>query len=295
MKQFCRDIAITLALVTIVVLGLEVQTRLSYSDNRFSFKYRYMETNASKIKTLLLGHSLFEESFNSNVLGDSTFNLAICGRVSFYDVRLLEKYLDSMVNLKVVLFPIHYALDNPCDYFGDRQGKETYVYHYYKYMKIETPGSMRLYYLPKLTYQWEKKHSGMMPGVADSVDNSGYAKLSDYKGKIYPPSKRRYTQAYSETFCNNLRIIAQMCYDRQIRFIAVTPPVTDVYLSYTNQDGIRLLYDIVEQVRKDYPIEYHNYLEDPSFRSDSLYYDSSHLNHNGATLFARRVKEDFAL
>lgn len=294
MKRFCRDIAITLAFGIIVALGLEVQTRLSYLDNTYSFKYRYMETNASKIKTLLLGHSLFEESFNSNVIGDSTFNLAICGRVSFYDVKLLEKYLDSMVNLKVVLFPIHYALDNPCDYFGDRRGKETYVYHYYKYMKIETPGSMHLYYLPKLTYQWEKKRSGMMPG-ADSIDDSGYCKLQDYWEGIYPPSKRRYTQAYSDAFCNNLQTIAHMCFDRQIRFIAVTPPATEVYLSYTTPDGIRLLYDIVESVRKTYPIEYHNYLTDLSFRSDSLYHDCIHLNHNGATKFALRVKEDFAL
>ena len=252
-----------------------------------------MESHSSEIKTLLLGHSLFEESFNSNVLGDSTFNLAICGRVSYYDVKLLERYIDRMPNLKVVLFPIHYALDNPCDYY-DSDGKEGYVYHYYKYMKIQTPGSMNLYYLPKLTFQWEKKNNGMMIGV-DSVDETGYAKLSDKGSGIYPPSERRYTQAHSNELCNHLHRIAQLCHEHQVRLIAVTPPASNIYLTYTTSNDIHRINSIIENVRKDYPIEYHNYLADSSFRSDSLYYDSAHLNHIGATLFAQRVKKNFNL
>lgn len=274
-------------------MGLDTTIRLIPSDNTFSFKYSYMETRSSEIKTLLLGHSLFEESFNSNVFGDSTFNLAICGRVSFYDVKLLENYIDRMLNLKVVLFPIHYALDNPCEYY-DSNGKESYVYLYYKYMKIQTPNEMQLYYRPKLTFQWEKKNSGVMLGV-DTIDASGYAMLSDKKTKIYPPSERQYTQAHSDELCNNLRRIAQLCQEHQVRFIAVTPPATNIYLTYITPDGINRINDIIKSIQEVYPIEYYNYLSDSAFRCDSLYFDATHLSHQGATLFAQRVKEDFNL
>lgn len=294
MKRFIKDVILTSAIGILVVLALEIVMRLTPSDNIYAFKYNYMEANSSKIKTLLLGHSLFEESFNNNVLGDSTFNLAICGRVSYYDVKLLERYIDRMENIEVVIFPIHYALDNPCDHYGDKQGEEAYVYHYFKDMKIRTPGSMRLYYSPKVTFQWGEKHSGIMPGL-DPVDDCGYCRFSNEEGHIYPPSERRYTQAYTEPFGNNLRRIAQICFENQVRLITVTPPVTDVFLSCTTTEGIYVIDSIIMDIRKDYPIEYHNYLADSSFRSNSLYHDCSHLNHKGATLFAQRVKTDFNL
>lgn len=294
MKNFLHDIILTLSIGIIVALGVEIEMRLAPANNIYSFKHNYMENYSSEIKTILLGHSLFEESFNSNVLGDSTFNLAICGRVSFYDVKLLERYINKMNHLKVILFPIHYALDNPCDYYGDQQGMESYVYHYYKHMDIKTPDQMHLYYRPKLTFHWEKKNSGIMDGV-DSVDASGYGRFPEKDWKIYPPSERRYTQSNPNLFCNNIKRIAQICHERDVRFIAVTPPATDMYLSYTTEEGIRQINWIIDNIRKDYPIEYHNYLADSAFKADSLFHDSVHLNHKGATKFAQRVKEDFNL
>lgn len=289
MKFFLRDTLFVSLIGIVVIMGLETTIRLIPSDNTFSFKYNYMETCSSEIKTLLLGHSLFEESFNSNVLGDSTFNLAIRGRVSFYDVQLLERYIDRMLNLKVVLFPIHYALDNPCEYY-DSDGKEASVYHYYKYMKIQTPECMYLYYLPKVTFQWEKKNHSI-----DTIDSTGYARLTDGHYKISQPLKRQYTQVNCDIFFNNLRKIAQICYQHHVRFIAVTPPSTDVYLAYTTPDGVKRINDIINSIQEVYPIEYYNYLSDSAFRSDSLYFDATHLSHRGATLFAQRVKKDFDL
>lgn len=294
MKKFLQDTIFTFSICIITVLGLEIEIRMVNVDNIYSFKHNYMESHSSKIKTLLLGHSLFEESFNSNVIGDSTFNLAICGRVSFYDVKLLERYINRMDNLEVVLFPIHYALDNPCDYYGDRQGMESYVYHYYKYMDIASPGEMRLYYLPKLTFHWEKKNSGIMEEI-DSVDATGYARFPDKDYTIYPPSERRYTQSDPSLYYTNLKRIAQICHERDVRFIAVTPPATDLYLSYTTIEGIQQINWIIDNIRIDYPIEYHNYLADSAFRDENFFHDAVHLNHKGATKFAQRVKKDFCL
>jgi hypothetical protein len=202
--------------------------------------------------------------------------------------------MDSMDNLKIILFPIHYALDNPCDYYGDRQGMESYVYHYYKYMDIATPGEMHLYYLPKLTFHWEEKNSGIMEDI-DSVDATGYASFPDKDYTINPPSEKRYTQSNSDMFCKNLKKIAQICHEKGVRFIAVTPPATDIYLSYTTVEGIQQIDWIIDSIRKDYPIEYHNYLADSAFRPTRFFHDAVHLNHKGATKFAQRVKEDFNL
>ena len=67
------------------------------------------------------------------------------------------------------------------------------------------------------------------------------------------------------------------------------------FLAYTTLEGFTQLNNIIEEIRQDSPIEYHNYIADSSFRADSLYHDATHLNHKGATLFAERVKKDFFL
>ena len=293
MKTFIHDTLYIFLICIGLILPIEIATRLIQLNNIYSTKYFYMETRSSEIKTLLLGSSLFEFSFNSNIIGDSTFNLAMCGRVSFYDAQLLEKYIDKMPNLKVILFPIHYALDNPCNYYDSRE-KEAYVYHYYKYMKISTPGSMYLYYMPKVTFLWEKKNSGTFFNVSN-LDETGYVRIDTKITTVPHPIERRYTQAYSTPFINNFERIAQLCYEHQIRLIAVTPPATDVYLKYTTPEGLSQLNDIIERIQKVYPIEYHNYLSDSAFREYNFYCDETHLNHLGATKFAERVKNDFKL
>ena len=55
------------------------------------------------------------------------------------------------------------------------------------------------------------------------------------------------------------------------------------------------MHQIIEDVRKEYPIEYKDYLQDPAYRADSLYYNCSHLNNIGATRFGAQIKADFHL
>lgn len=111
-----------------------------------------------------------------------------------------------------------------------------------------------------------------------------------------PPSKSEYTQSTNyDIFFNHLRRIAQLCNEHQIRFIAITPPAADIYLTHITPEGINRIDYIIKNIQKDYPIEYKNYLSDSAFRSDSLYFDATHHNHRGATLFAQRIREDFNL
>jgi hypothetical protein len=51
----------------------------------------------------------------------------------------------------------------------------------------------------------------------------------------------------------------------------------------------------MQSLSTTFNIEYKFYHNSPDFRADSLYADDHHLNHIGATLFARRVKKDFNL
>ncbi len=69
----------------------------------------------------------------------------------------------------------------------------------------------------------------------------------------------------------------------------------DTYINYMSEEGRNNLQLIADAVKDKYPMAYKNYLTDADYRNDSLYLDWNHLNHEGATLFAQRVKEDFDL
>ena len=58
---------------------------------------------------------------------------------------------------------------------------------------------------------------------------------------------------------------------------------------------MRTLYDIIDSVRLFYPIEYYNYIADEEFKSDSLFFDNSHLNYLGAEKLTLRLKKDLGL
>ena len=63
----------------------------------------------------------------------------------------------------------------------------------------------------------------------------------------------------------------------------------------TTESKIQKLHDMMDSVAREYPVEYRNYLVDSAFWDNNLYYDATHLNFTGATLFAERLVRDFGL
>ncbi len=97
---------------------------------------------------------------------------------------------------------------------------------------------------------------------------------------------------YVDEYTDYLKEIAKVCMENNVRLVVVTTPCYETYLRDVTQDGVSTCFSIIEKVRKDYPIDYYHYLDDMDFRSDSLYYDCSHLNHIGAEVFTERLKRD---
>ena len=92
-----------------------------------------------------------------------------------------------------------------------------------------------------------------------------------------------------------LKELARICQDNGVRLIVVTPPCYDSYVANVRQEGVVIIHGIIEKVQSEYAVEYMDYLQDKEFRSDSIYFNSSHLNSIGADMFALRVKKDFGL
>lgn len=300
MKRLFVDICIGVIVFCIVWIVAEYAMTRANVLNNYSYKYRYVKDN-SAIKTLLIGHSHFENSINPYLMGDSVFDFAISGRRWIYwDAKLAEQLFPTMQNLKTIVFPLGYALPYESPHYQvHSEVKKFYMYMYTKYMDIPYDVFPQNYIYKsallnnKLGFKYwidkpqdslgYEKCEGQLPNFRSSLEETNILWNSDTTALCYNEFKEYFIQ------------LAKTCYENNIRFIVVTCPCADCYVANTCEQGIKNLYALVDSVAAHYPIEYYNYLDDDEFRADSIYYNCSHLNSIGADMFALRVKEDFGL
>ena len=293
MKHFWRDILFTFLFGIICVIPYDLLTSLG--RNEYTEKYRYVTQHHDEIKTLIIGSSLSEMSFNPFVLGDSVYNFGLSGRTLFYDVELMRQLLPTMSNIKTVIYPLHYNL-----HLVDAEACNTtnrlnrFVFLYYRYMKIDKTDSPQ-----QLIYR-----SALFSGhfnIRNCIDNEpcrplGYCQFdtiySDDEKWIHgnPPLQPNISECVKL-----LSELADICHQQNARLIVYTPPFQNDYIAEMTAEGRANLHKIIHSIDRKYPIEYQDYTDEKEFRNTSLYLNWNHLNHKGATLLAQRIKEDFNL
>lgn len=298
MKQFIKDLGFVIIFITIPIVVGEIL--FSYRNCEFRYKSNYMQHHSDQISTLLLGNSLFANSFNPHILGDSVFNCAIASRTSYYDVCILQKYAPKMKNLKVVISPISAAL--PYSLHTDKYQ----VFSYKRYMNI----SSRMFFensaflSGQLTLQGAKVKPifNEVPygynNEEQYIDSLGYSPIfKEWDGEheyIQYPQYNEVIKA-KDHYLADLQTMANICDSLDIRFIVVLPPVTNHYIKRTDYRIWNVIDNMMDTLLKKHKIEYKNYYNDSFFRTKDLFADELHLNYRGATLFSKRVKQDFNL
>lgn len=282
-----------MAMGLLAAIPFDIST--SMGENVYTTKAAYIEHHGDDIKTLVVGSCLASFCFNSLLLGDSAYNTGIAGQSLFFDVEFLKREIPRMENLRTLIYPLHYNLHLSDSLAFKTANRAAFLtFRNYRYWKI-----------PQTDKPWEiVYHSALAAGeftyrnCQSNPDTStqGYMGIRGmyYNGKAdlgqNPPM-----QPDTGKCIALLQEIAKLCYEKNIRFIVVVPPMPDTYINYMSEEGRNNLQLIADAVKDKYPMAYKNYLTDADYRNDSLYLDWNHLNHEGATLFAQRVKEDFDL
>lgn len=76
MRKFLTYCACMIVILAAVMAALELVVR--HCPNSYSYKWEWMDRNAGRVKTLVLGNSHAYYDVNPSLLGDSAFNLATC-------------------------------------------------------------------------------------------------------------------------------------------------------------------------------------------------------------------------
>lgn len=296
------DIGFLLFVFIILCLPFEIYLSHSVHDT-YSYKEHYMQEHRNEVRTLLLGNSYFENSLNPHFLGDSVFDLAISGRWMYYDYLLAEKYISTMSNLQFVLYPFSYAqpLRSSYHYNEWREADKDYVYNYAKSMHLlydRFPQS--IWYTSALLHGEIVKDKFLKEQyvVRDSLgydEAKGQLENWEKVHNIDPKTFEGDLTPYMKESQFYLESIARNCFENQVELILIIPPFHDVYLQNTRQYGWDSVYSIINTTQQKYPIRLYDYHDDIEFRPDSIWYNCSHLNDIGATMLAKRIRQDAGL
>ena len=300
MRRFL--IYITIALVFFGVIVCSIEFIMPYViDNEYTKKYRYITTYPENIQILLLGNSYAENSINPYCLGDSVYDAAISARWIYWDKELLRNYGSTMKNLKTVIYPMGYKMPFVSSaHYKNPYSTTRIVYRYVKYMHLNYDKCVENQYhhcaLIHGHIHIEEFKSNVYSDSLGYCPLGGVCKNFEHIQNIPSDIHIAYDAVAQVTeYTQYLTDMAHICYEHNVRFIVVTPPCHDSFVANTRPEGIATLHQIIEDVRKEYPIEYKDYLQDSAYRADSLYFNCSHLNSIGATKFGAQIKADFNL
>lgn len=289
MKQFLSESLIITLLVAAICGTIYWQGNDYVQRSNNLYKQRYIEQHGSKIKTLILGHSQGAYGINPWVMGDSVFNMAEPSRILYYDKEILQRNIASLPNLKVVIYPLLYHIDNGA-FFRMESFRTFAIKEYKKTMNINPPHEYQNYAVnPTISEVLSIHHYNDMR----DCDSLGYISI----GVDFSDSKDYIDiEVNEDSIITMLCTMAEICNERNIRFIIVTAPCTNTFNEQVvNPEGVARINRIIDSVKNQYPVEYRNYLNHPHFRISKLFHSQTHLNHHGATLFTKQIIDDFKL
>lgn len=258
-------------------------------DSNNLYKYNYIHQHGKEIKTLILGHSQAANGINPWVMGDSVFNMAELSRIMYYDKEILVRNISAMPNLKAVIYPLMYQLDNGA-FFTQDCFREYSIKEYKSTMGISAPYDFRdISDTPTLGEVISIHHFAS----TTDCDSLGYMSLgegvSDSKDYID-------IEIDEDSIVDMLCTMARTCDEYGVRFIVIIMPYNNTFNTHAvDSAGLNRIYRIVDSVGTMYPVEFCNYINHSDYRCSKFFNSQSHLNHNGATIFAQCLKEDLSL
>ena len=308
MKKFIYSISRFSLVAFVIFLALEC---LSFAfPNEYSYKRNYVEDNSDRIKILILGQSHAGKGINPEAFGDSVFNMAMGGRIHFYDAVLAERYVSRLKNLKCVIWPLGYSFEYHSYLYPDILLSKEHVNAiemqqcmYEKYMGISYEKAIPYLHCSQLAvYPFGYKMS-LLPGNFEKKiggNRLGYEKIPlskrscNWQESMLPSiidySHPEAPKARQEGICNFKRIAAA-CRKANVRLVVISTPCNKTYQRRMTERGKREMLECVDSMKSVYPdMEYYNFIADTRF-TDEDFFDASHLCDKGAEKFSKIIRD----
>lgn len=262
----------------------------------YTSKARFLLHNGESVATLILGPSHAYYGLKPQLLGDSVFNLANVSQTPDYDRELLERYIDSMPNLRLLILNITpFTFREPS--LDDGPGRNLAV-NYKVGMDINRHSDLSTYNFFLSDFPtYRKKMKGIL-GMASGnrCDSLGFglgydleARDPHWKGKaerraqdFNVPSSAEVRSQMAGEYDRMLRL----CRERGIKTAFVITPIHPVLRRLFRTDLLPEMRAVTDSLARTDQAPVFDFMEDPRF-DDSAFFDLDHLSSRGADTLSR--------
>ena len=306
MKRFLTYSALFLAIMLSIIAVAEMVAR-AY-PNSYAYKKAWMDANAERVRTLILGGSHTYYAVKPDLLGANAFSLANVSQAPEYDYWLLSTYIHRCKNLKTVVMVADEA--NLFDQPMEDEPEEWYRCRYYRiYMDYPKHSKCSKYNLecshvstfsrklpPALRYAFTGAYSiecdslgfGNSFNTPERFDSTF---MEDYATRVAAYHRCKDWSQVDRNFAYMMKI-ARLCRDKGVRLILVTPPMWKGFVEKVSERQLAVMRACIAKLQKATGALYGDYLQDARFQGVD-FYDADHLSKQGAAKFTTILKSDF--
>lgn len=287
MKRFIKYISFVA--VPIIILLIVGEIYVEGIPNPARDKHRWMRENSDCVKTLILGSSHSYYGVRPDVLGDSTFSLALPSQTYRYDDYLLHHY--KMKNLKNIV--LTYSYFSMWEDLESQPGEEFLAMRYRIYMDCDIHPRWGWYGFEFMSIpSFKEKLKSIYQPARMTWDSLGWG--SNYTKELRNPdwdngkerAMRNTYKGHDSVFVLNKKFLSSIidyCEQNNVRLYLISTPLSDTFIKNKNkrQDRINKVF-LSKLLEKHSCVEYLDFESDSRFTADD-FYDSDHLNSDGAT------------
>lgn len=316
MKRFLRTLALFLLVVGVITAGIneayllrENQIPDTMSDERNDNSQIKNVPNGIQICNLGSSHGLYGFNYTDLCSKFVCYNFGQSSQRLSYDYRILCNFIDYFADGAIVFIPIsHFSLFGPPETSYDNFAALNK--RYYKFLpnnlikEYDAKTDFFVNYAPALSADSVIDFSRTLLGKGEesfwgNSTSEKEAKEHGYKRyKAFVESKldNEGNRWYNEEEIRALYDIINLCQSHGITPILISTPLMSEYIDAVCENDSAFFddfYGIIDEVVEKTKAVYFDYSMDKQFCKEyDLFYNSDHLNREGARQFTNMVVED---
>lgn len=306
---------LVLLLLPVLLFLFYVESQLAHVAISYKQKRHELEHQIDKIEVLVLGSSNAYFGVNPHYFSYKGFNLAYRAQWPYYDLRLVEKYIDRMPNLKLVIFSVNYFT------FGTQLvdiADNWRIYFYAQYYKI-LPHKKGLFlglYHPldprnysKIALFGERARDYFLHGTTDlsqgeaAEDQTGWFNAGtqpcDLTKKIGESASNAHNLSIDVMHFNEnlhyMSLLVNLLRAKNIEFVLVELPEMHCYTDGLDPAKYGLMEKKLSEFAKKHQIKYLNYTHAARFGVNEFTDMPDHLNALGAKKISKIIDQDIII
>lgn len=303
MKKFLLNSLFYFILPLMLIFAIS-EYSLRSLPNDYAYKSNWMNKNCQNIETLCIGPSIILYDINPEYLSTKAFNAAHLLESVNYDYFIFNNYIDKMDSLKHLIIGIDYwtlfcELEESPEWW---RAQDYFIYYDCNYHKNQFKYRYKFHHPTVETLKNAQNAFLTLLGKREdshlTVNELGYSTKYAFNNRKANWDNGIEEAALHNSFINTnidkahiiesgiyIYDIISKCESKNIQVLLINTPVYDSYITNTNPKYVEVKNEFCRYFDEHFSnTRYFDFTNDSRFTGDD-FYDSNHLNDEGAKKF----------